>query len=179
MQKKKKDILSFFIAQEFLKNIAGEFAFNVIKVCQKKGKSITDEEIGKALGVKITEIRAVLNRLHYRGIACYNKTRNPKTGWYSYTWNIKQNRIAELVLEQYSEEIQKLEKKKQAEKNYTLFSCANSCSNIPFEIAVEYQFKCPECGNTMESIDAQKNLREVNKKIKIMLTDSKEIEKIA
>ncbi len=175
---KKKSILSFTITKEFLKDIAGDFAFDVVTVCQKKGKNITDEIIGKALGLKITEIRAVLNRLHYRGIACYNKTRNSKTGWYSYTWNIKTNRIAELVLEKYAEELQKLKRKKQLEKNYALFSCPKNCSNTPFEIAVEYQFKCPECGEPMEAIDSQKNNRETNKKLKALEKEAATIEKI-
>ncbi len=175
---KKRNILSFQIAQDFLKTSAGEYGFDVVKVCQKKGKHITDEEIGKSLKIKITEIRAVLNRLHYRGIACYNKTRNQKTGWYSYTWDIKTGRIAELVLEQYAEEIQKLEKKKQWEKNYALFTCQNKCSHIPFEVAVEYQFKCPECGNNMEAIDGEKNKREITKKIKTLTEEVREIDKI-
>jgi transcription initiation factor TFIIE subunit alpha len=176
---KKKDLLSFSITQDFLKNVAGDYAFDVVKTCQKKGKEITDEEIGKDVKIKITEIRAVLNRLHYRGIACYNKSRNQKTGWYSYTWGIKTKRIAELLLEQYAEEIQKLDKKKQFEKDYALFSCQKNCSNIPFEVAVEYQFKCPDCGDTMEAVDKQKSSKEVNKRIKTLQEEAKEIEKIA
>jgi transcription initiation factor TFIIE subunit alpha len=174
---KKKDVLSFATTKEFLKDIAGDFAFEVVGVCQKKKKNITDEIIGNALGLKITEIRAVLNRLHYRGIACYNKTRNPKTGWYSYTWNIKTHRIAELVLEKYAEELQKLERKKQLEKNYALFSCPKNCASTPFEVAVEYQFKCPECGKPMDALDSQKNNREINKRIKMLVKESLEIEK--
>jgi len=176
---KKKNVLSFTITKEFLKDIAGEFAFDVIAVCQKKGKNITDEIIGKELNLKITEIRAVLNRLHYRGIACYNKTRNQKTGWYSYTWNIKTKRIAELVLEKYSEELQRLERKKQFEKNYALFSCQKNCSNIPFEVAVEYQFKCPECGEAMDAMDNQKTNRETTKKIRELEKEAAKMEKIA
>jgi len=179
MQKKKKSILSFSITQEFLKNVAGDYAFDVIKTCEKKGKSITDEEIGKSVPVKITEIRAVLNRLHYRGIACYNKSRNPKTGWYSYTWNIKTRRIAELLLEQYSEEVQKLEKRKQFEKTYLMFSCGKKCASLPFEVAAEYEFKCPECGETMESMNSQKSLRGANKRIKTIMEEAKEIEKMS
>lgn len=176
--RKKKNILSFSITKDFLTTIAGEYAFDIVGICQKKGKNVTDEMIGKDIKIKITEIRAVLNGLHYRGIACYNKTRNPKTGWYSYTWHIKTKRIAELVLEKYAEEIQKLERKKQFEKGYALFSCPKNCSNTPFELAVEYQFKCPECGETMDAIDNQKNTRETAKKIKVIEKEAAEIEKI-
>src|SRR3989344_1215572 len=106
-----KKIYEIQMAQEFLKSVGGEYALELVKICDNKKRPVTDEEIGKKLPLKVTEIRTVLNRLHYRGIACYQKTKNPKTGWYSYTWEVKSNRIAELILEGRAEEITKLERK--------------------------------------------------------------------
>src|SRR3989338_6156097 len=107
----KKNIANFLLAQEFLTSIAGPEAVELVQISKKKNKPISDEEIEKKLKVKITEIRATLNRLHYRGIANYQKKRNNKTGWYSYTWEIKTKRVAELILEQQLESIKKLEKR--------------------------------------------------------------------
>src|SRR3989344_3900560 len=104
----KKKIHEFVLVQDFLASIAGQEAMELVKICANKRKLVTDEEIGKQLPLKITEIRTILNRLHYRGIACYQKTKNPKTGWYSYTWEIKISRIAELILEGRAEEVTKL-----------------------------------------------------------------------
>ena len=106
----KKKIYEFLLVKDFLTNIGGEYAVELVKICTAKRKPATDEMIGKKLPLKITEIRAILNRLHYRGIACYQKTKNTQTGWYLYTWEIKTQRIAALVLEQHAEKISKLEK---------------------------------------------------------------------
>ncbi len=159
----RKDIFSQSIAKEFIINTGGEDAIPLIKACQNQKKKFTDEEISKKTKLKITEVRAILNRLHYRGIACYDKKKNNKTGWYSYTWEIKEKRIAELILEEQSEEIKKLEKKLEFEKDYVFFTCKKLCDNVPFEIASEYQFKCPKCGKAMEIVDNKKRIKELKK----------------
>ncbi|MBU0635918.1 hypothetical protein KKE06_02740 [Candidatus Micrarchaeota archaeon] len=161
-----KGIMHLPLAQEFVQQVGGEFAFDLVKYCERLKRDTTDEEIAKKVKAKITEIRTALNRLHYRGIACYQKTRNQKTGWYSYTWNIKTKRIAELITEQQLEEVLKLEKKRDFEQNYVFFNCKKGCGNHPFEIAAEYQFRCPECGKTLESTNNEKKIRDINRNIK-------------
>jgi len=152
----KKEILDLNITKDFLAGIAGKHAPELAKIMVEKNKDLTDEEISKKLPLKITEIRTILNQLHYRGIACYNKAKTKRSGWYNYTWNIRTKRIAELLLEKKVEEQAKMEKKQEMEKNYEIFECANSCSQMVFEIAAEYQFKCPECGKPMNLANGRK-----------------------
>ena len=168
----KKSLLSLPITEDFIKKTGGDDALKLVKICEKKGNKVTDEEIGKQLKhLKITEIRTILNRLHYRGIACYAKTRNNKTGWYSYTWDIKERRIAELILEEQAQEVARLEKTLDFEKNYVFFGCKNVCENVPFEIAAEYNFMCPKCGKKMTTIDNKKRLKNIKKQIETINTE--------
>ncbi len=160
-----KKFVNIGLVQEFLKKVGGEPAINVTTIYERKGKRVTDEELAKKMRMKVTEIRTVLNRLHYRGIACYKKTKNKRNGWYNYTWEIKKKRIIELILETQQERIEKLEAKQQFGENYSFFTCKQSCELLPFEIAAEYQFKCPKCGETMDAYDYTKNLETINKEI--------------
>jgi len=174
---RKQNIVDLLITKEFLMNIGGKYAVELVKICEKKKKAITDDEIEKKLPLKITEVRTILNRLHYRGIATYQKTRNNKTGWYSYTWQISTARIAALLLEKQLEEIQRAETKMEFETNYAFFTCKTKCNNFPFEIAAEYQFKCPGCGNSLEATDNQKTLKDMRKKIVFMKNEMDELTK--
>ena len=146
----KKTITNISLVQELLENIGGEDAINLVKICEKKRGKVTDEEIAKKLKKKVTEVRTTLNRLHYRGIACYQKTKNQRTGWYNYTWTVKNNRIAEILTEQQGEKIEKLEQKKELEAEHDFFDCKKCEERVPFEIAAEYQFACPKCGAGMD-----------------------------
>jgi len=178
MSSSSKKIYNYLLVQEFLKAIGGEYALELVKICTNKRKPATDEDIGKKLPLKITEIRTILNRLHYRGIACYQKTKNAKTGWYSYTWEIKSNRIATLILEQHAEDITKLEKEIEFEGTHTFFSAGKDSPTYPFEIAAEYGFKCPESGKSLKAMDNKKRVNDLKRKIMIMKTEVTDLEKI-
>lgn len=175
---KKSNISKFPIVQEFLRTVGGEFAVGLVKICERKGSRVTDEEVAKKMRLKVTEVRTVLNRLHYRGIACYQKTKNKKTGWYSYTWSIKTSRVIELLLEEQKESIEKLEQTQGFEKTYTYFGCKNRCVSVPFEVAAEYQFKCPECSQTMEAVNTEKRLKNINRQIGMVKKEMEEMQKI-
>ncbi len=172
-----KNMVEYGVVRKFVEKVGGEYAVDLVKICSKKKSEVTDEEIGKGLPLKITEIRAILNRLHYRGIAFYQKARNNKTGWYSYTWGVNNGRIVELILEEQKEEVKKLEKKLEYEQNYNFFACTDGCESFPFEIAAEYEFKCPKCGNIMNAQDNEKNVKRIKKEISSLKNQLCEIEK--
>ena len=161
-----KSITDLVLVKEFLDTVGGEYAIKLVKVCERKRKEFTDETVSKQMNMKVTEIRAILNRLHYRGIACYQKSRNQKTGWYNYTWTIKKNRIAELINEQQTETLFKLEEKRNLEADYNLFDCNNCNERLPFEVAAEYSFICPACGGVMDSANNPHRKRQIGSQIK-------------
>jgi transcription initiation factor TFIIE subunit alpha len=172
------NILSYRLTQEFLQNVGGNDAVEVVRICLDKNGKCLDEDIENELNhLKITEIRSILNRLHYRGIACYNKTKNKNSGWYTYTWEIKQRRIIELILEQHSERLQKLEQKARFEKDREFFICDKNCEEVIFEIAAQYEFRCPECGKMMNPMDSKKKHRINQKKIKKLKKELAELQK--
>lgn len=171
-------IYGLMLVQDFLKSTGGDYAVELVRICVEKKRPVRDEEIGKKLPLKITEIRTILNRLHYRGIACYQKTKNNKTGWYSYTWEIKAPRIAELILEQQSEQITKLEKGMELEGTYEFYSAGKGLAEYPFEIAAQHDFKDPETGKPLVLLDGKKRIKELEEKLQIMKTEVGELQKI-
>lgn len=177
-----KNLFDLVTTRTFLNKVGGEFSVELAKICDRKAKSkrpVTDETIGKELReLKITEIRTILNRLHYRGIAQYQKTRDAKTGWYNYSWAISKQRILELILAEQGDGIGRLERKIEFEKNYAFFSCGVSCDSIPFEVAAEYNFKCPNCGRVMNAVDNKRVIGELRRKIRMMRSETEIIQRM-
>ncbi|MEM0360233.1 MAG: hypothetical protein QXK06_02760 [Candidatus Diapherotrites archaeon] len=176
--KSKKKLTSFQIVNEFLSQVGGEGAIQLVTLYEKGLSPIKDEEAANKMKVKVTDVRAILNRLHYRGVANYQKKRNKKTGWYSYTWTIDKKRILELLVEKQKEEIEKMEQRKEHEETYSFFSCKKNCHELPFEIAAEYQFRCPDCGSELNCIDGKKRTQEAAEKIEQMKKEIWELQKI-
>ena len=161
----KKTIASSKSVRDFLEKTAGEHAVELIELWQSHSKPFNDEEMAGKTGLKVTDIRTILNRLHYRGISDYQKTRDKKTGWYSYVWAINRKRILELVIEEQEEALESLETQKKAGDEYTFFRCKNKCQDLEFEIAAEYDFKCPQCGKPMNAVNHEQKRKKFAKQI--------------
>lgn len=171
-------ILDYKITKAFLQNVGGEEAIEVVRICLENNGKCLDQDIETQMKTKkITEIRSILNRLHYRGIACYNKTKNKNSGWYTYTWEIKQRRIVELILEQQAELLQKLEQKANFDGSHEIFICKKGCEDTAFEIAAQYEFRCPECGEMMNPIDGKKRQKEIQSQIKELTEELTQLQK--
>ncbi|MEK6958964.1 MAG: hypothetical protein AABW59_02860 [archaeon] len=162
----KKSMIDIGLVKDLIDTVGGAEAVALIKICETKRKSFTDEDVSKKMKKKVTEVRAILNRLHYRGIATYQKTRNQKTGWYNYTWDIKKERISEIIQDQQKENLEKLMEKKNLEADYNFFDCAKCNERMPFEIVAEYNFVCPGCGGQMDLSNDPKRQKELGIKIK-------------
>lgn len=163
-----KSITNLTLVKNFLETVGGAEAVNLTKICENKRTRVTDEELSKKMKMKVTEVRTILNRLHYRGIACYEKSRNQKTGWYNYTWEIRKDKIAELIVEQQGEEIEKLTQKRDLGADDSLFDCINCDERSPFAVAVESNFVCPSCGSRMNSANDPKKIKDLEKRIKLI-----------
>ncbi|MBI1973598.1 hypothetical protein HYS54_02190 [Candidatus Micrarchaeota archaeon] len=153
------------LVREFIGKNAGNDAYRVIK-CLSKG--LTDEQISKKTRLEVNEIRAALNRLHYLGVIVYSKEKAARSNWYTYTWFLKPERINELLLDNLQEEREKLARKMEMETGYVFFKCSNGCEKLPFELAFEYDFKCPECGNPMSQQGDSRELKTIEKRIELV-----------
>ncbi len=152
------------LVKDFIVSRYSNEAYSILLALDREGK--TDEMIAKKVKLKVNEIRAYLNQLHYDGIIYYTKEKAKDSNWYTYTWFVKKERISELLKERYVELLEELKKKLEYENTYTFFKCKKGCSKLPFELAFEYDFKCPECGGVMKSYNNSKDKKKLEKEIK-------------
>ncbi len=150
-----------FVA-DYLKRAGGENALTVMRLTVEMGNAVTDEQVAEKMGVKVTVVRAVFNRLHYWGIADYTKTRNEETGWWTYTWFLVKDKIKEAVLDELKEKEDELRKKLEELDQFMFFVCPEGHVREPFEVAMEYDFRCPECGVELQPLDVDAEKKRIN-----------------
>lgn len=161
------------LVEEFLKKKGGPDAYKVAKALNR---GLTDEEISDKTSLEVKEIRAILNRLHYLGIIEYDKEQAEKSSWYTYTWFLREDRVKELLEETYREELEDLEKELEMRETHVFFQCENECEKLPFEVAYEYDFQCPECEEEMSKSEEDKieDIKERINEIKSLLGEEDE-----
>ena len=144
--KARRSAISVKLAEEHVRNlimeIAGEKALAVAVALEEP---LSDEDLASSCKIKLSEVRAVLNKLHSYGLTSYERTRDKESGWYSYIWRLSLGDINKI-----------LERKKEVavvgrgEESFDFYTCS-ACKKgegvmIPFEVAFENKFKCLDCG---------------------------------
>jgi len=110
-----------------------------------------DDDIADNLKVKATIVRTLLNDLHAANLVEYERFKNKRTGWYTYLWNRREDKITEHVRSFLSEKLDSLNSSLESEKQSVLFNC--KCSKLPFEEALGLDFACPECNKSLVEYD--------------------------
>jgi len=148
-----KAFLSNSALTEFLLSLAGE---NTGKVLGSMEGAMSDEEIARAAKLKVSDVRSVLNKLHGHRMAVYERTRDKDTGWYYYKWSVNADAIAGLLGEKKKNEKAAAERLA-AESTYNFYVCGGcpQQDKYAFETALDYLFKCPQCGNSLDYFDAK------------------------
>lgn len=142
--------LSDSYARQLLIDLGGE---NALEIVRNFEGNASDEDLAKKLKLKISDVRATLNKLHSEGLVNYIRDKDSETGWYSYSWSLNRNRIENWVKLRIKESTDLIEGNKG--DHYFCVSCGSS-SIISFDSATDAEFKCVKCSKSLEFLDADK-----------------------
>jgi len=144
------DLLANAHLRQLLINAAGE---NALAVIREFSEEMSDDELARKCRVKLSEVRTVLNKLHSFGLVGYTRIRDKDSGWYHYLWKVNEGREKELV--EYERLMEEEGEKASIFEDKELYVC-KSCGEkdiYPFEVAIEYKFKCPSCKRNLEHFE--------------------------
>lgn len=147
------------LINEILSESVGKEHISVIK---KLSQPKYDEDIASELGLKATIIRTLLNDLHSKGLVEYDRIKNKSTGWYTYIWRKREDKLKEYILNYLNDKIEKLNEQLESEKN-DIFKC--SCMIVSLEKALESDFFCPNCNEQFIKFDNSSNIKKIKKEI--------------
>ncbi len=134
-----------------------------VKIIKKLSEPKHDEDIADELGIKATVVRTLLNDLHAKGLVEYERIKNKKTGWYTYLWKKREDKIDDYLEDYLQESLKRLNSQIESERNTIFFEC--SCSRVPMERAMELNFVCPKCNGEFKEVNSSKSTRQLNREI--------------
>jgi len=133
-----------------------------VTIIKKLSKPKRDEELAAELNVKETIVRTLLNDLHARSLVEYERIKDKRTGWYTYLWKRRSDKIEEYISNYLHDKLNDLYRKLDEEKNGT-FRC--SCSRVSLEKAMDTNFICPECNEPYVNLDNSDEISKIETEI--------------
>jgi len=153
------------IIDEVVKEVAGEDVIALVTLIKNK-KNISEFKIAEMMNVNVNVIRNMLYRLYNHNLVSFVRKKDKKKGWYIYYWTFIIKRVGTLLEDIKKKKIDKLQERLERERGNFFFSCQNGCIRLDFEKAMDYGFKCPECGSLMQQEDNAKKIKEIEDEIK-------------
>lgn len=147
---KKRDKYASLLAnahtRQLLIEMAGE---NAIAVIREFTEDMSDSELARRVKIKVSEVRAVLNKMHSEGLVRYTRNRDKESGWYTYIWSVNDGRMKGIMGCVGGKGVQEGEAAGGAGgETYVCKNCGGG-GRIPFEKAVVVLFRCSSCGSSL------------------------------
>ena len=146
----------------FVRTVAGRKG---VKVVRAIGDGATDEKIEGETGIKMSEVRHLLNQLHKHGVVDYVREKNMTTGWFTYTWSFNLDRTMKNFLTVKRERRRQLLETLGQEATTQFYSCRKKCARAAFDAAAEASFRCPKCNGKMNFLDNAEVVAEIKEEL--------------
>lgn len=153
------------LLEEIISESLSKEHFTVIK---KLSKPKHDEDIAAELKLKATVVRTLLNDLHMKNLVEYERSKNKKTGWYTYLWKKRDDKIQEYVDSYISNKLKELNTLLELEKQGNIrFVCeCDSGKRVPLEEAMETNFICPCCNTAYVESSSTEMIKKLESEIR-------------
>jgi transcription factor E len=143
-------LLSDAYARHLVIEAGGEHALEIVRGFSNNS---SDEDISKKLKIKISDVRATLNKLHSLGIVDYTRHKDSETGWFSYFWCLNVHRMKSWVNSRIEDERRNFDFSK---GEYYFCPNCGGASIHEFVSAADFGFKCPVCSSALDFLSDAK-----------------------
>jgi len=150
--------------EEVVRNICGADVIPLIKKLRGK-ENVSEFKLAETLNDDIKRVRNTLYRLYGTNLVEFTRKKDKKKGWYIYYWTFKPDQIRFLYRKMKLEELDKLKDIVRSEKTQQYFVCVNECTRMDFEQAINFEYRCPECGELTVQEGHDSRVRESSEKI--------------
>ncbi|MCX6707983.1 MAG: hypothetical protein NT001_07695 [Candidatus Woesearchaeota archaeon] len=157
--------LSNKILDDVIIEVAGEDVLPLVKAMKNK-KNVSEFKLAEKMKVEVNIMRNMLYRLYKSNLVSFIRKKDKVKGWYIYYWTFRAKNIKYLALELKKKKMAQLKERLEREKGGHFYMCPTKCMRLNFDQAVDFSFKCPECGSLMEMDNNKDKIREIEKEIK-------------
>src|SRR3990167_4991727 len=150
-----------------VENVAGHDVLPLLHILKDK-KNVSEFTLAEELKEEINTVRNKLYRLYDFNLVEFSRKKDQKKGWYIYYWTFVPSRVPRLLREIKKKKLIKLKERLKSEQGAHFYECINKCMRLTFDKAIDFEFKCPECGSLMNQDDNAKKVEHIISEIETL-----------
>lgn len=156
-------------AEELVKEVAGEDTVKLVGLL-KDQDNISEFKLAEKLRLTVNSVRNMLYRLQAHNLVTSTRKKDKKKGWYIYYWTFNTPQAKSLLKVVKHRKLEQLKERLKTEIQETFYVCPQKCIRFKMENAMDYDFKCPECGTVLQ----EENNMDFVAKLKTTITELEE-----
>ncbi|MCK4669891.1 MAG: hypothetical protein KAT43_01715 [Nanoarchaeota archaeon] len=131
----------------------------------KNKKNFSEFKLAETLKQEVNLTRNMLYRLLKYNLVSFIRRKDKRKGWYIYYWTFKLKQVKFVIKKLKEGRLDRLKDRLQRENMENFYSCVHNCMRIAFDNAVEFKYKCPECGELLALEDNSEKIKQIEKNI--------------
>lgn len=136
----------------YLLRMIGEEGIELLKRFPEGGEH-SDEELAEMTEINLNTVRHTLYTLYEKRLAEYRRLKNTETGWLTYLWHLRLDRLHGVIEEEIRDVLEHLDARLTYEEKNDFYICKNCGVIYTFTDAAEWNFECPNCEEMLEHFD--------------------------
>lgn len=151
--------------EDLVKEVAGEDTVKLVGLLKDKS-NISEFKLAEKLRLTVNTVRNMLYKLQEHNLVSSTRKKDKKKGWYIYYWtfNVPQARTLARVVKE--KKLEDLKRNLETETQESFYACPERCIRLKIENAMDYDFKCPECGTILQEDQNELGIEKLRNTIK-------------
>jgi len=163
------------LVDRVITEIAGSNVLPLVKIL-KNHKVISEFKLAEKADIEVNKARSMLYKLYHANLVEFVRKKDKKKGWYVYHWSFNKKHVNSLLSDVRRKSIEILRDRLKEERVGNFFSCEEQCTRLDFSHAADLEFRCPECGKLLDSVDNGNKIEKLEEELE---TAQKELKIIA
>ncbi|RJQ16952.1 hypothetical protein C4573_02730 [Candidatus Woesearchaeota archaeon] len=165
VEEKPRQTKTIKLMEEVVSELVGDEALPIVHYLKGK-KNISEFKIAEDVNEEIHRTRNILYRLLEHNIVFFKRKKDKIKGWYICYWDLNDQIFPYLKTKMTDHKIVSLRERLGKEYTSIFYMCKSACVRMDFDKAVDFNFKCPECGEIMQEQDNKRTIEFIKERIK-------------
>lgn len=165
-----KDVFEDLVASSL-----GEDILPLIHLLWKRS-NVSEFKLAEKLNITVNQTRNMLYRLSELNLVTFLRKKDKKKGWYIYYWTLNPKSIENAIWKYKRKRLADFKTRLEREQSGVFYVCPSTCMRITMEAAMDYDFRCQECGSLLMQQDNSKTIANVKRMIENIEKDIAEYE---
>ena len=152
------------LLDELVIALTGEDILPLIHILRNKN-NVSEFKLAEKLNVTVNQTRNMLYRLNEHNLVTFMRKKDKKKGWYIYYWTLNQRSANNALKKLREKQLSDFKIRLEREQIGIFYVCPMGCMRLKMEVAMDYDFKCQECGALLRVQDNMKTIENIKNRI--------------